>query len=526
MSDGVEGDRTPSLARRAGLFVALCGVGALSALLLVPEPEAHAARAVELMQAGEPLPPQGDGAGQARALAQRYLGGRIALRAAGATLQVRRADLGVSVDLGHLTALLQSARDPLSSMRRVHDGALAGRALALPMPAQLDADRTRALLLRLKDQVDREPVEAHLDPRQRRALPAQPGVALDVFGSLERIDRALVHGDSEVELATLAIPARRELGSLAHVDMRAVLGDFTTRYGRGPDALDRIHNLRVAASRIDGYVVEPGQVFDFNAVVGDRTSVYGFRMAKVIADGELVDGVGGGTCQIASTLHAAVFFAGLPILTRSPHTHPSYYIKLGLDAAVAYGSLNFRFKNDRPYPIVLEATVDDGFVYAALHGPERTHTVTFLRRIDEFTQFEEKTELDETLPKRMRILQQRGIPGFKITRLRVVRDERTGVAVRERATDSYPPTTQIWRVGAGPEPAPDFQPPKNDAHPEYVADEFMRAIQGPHTDGIELESEPGRSGSYGWTEREHMLRPTPGGAAPAPAPAPLPSSGG
>jgi hypothetical protein len=143
--------------------------------------------------------------------------------------------------------------------------------------------------------------------------------------------------------------------------------------------------------------------------------------------------------------------------------------------------------------------------------------VTFLRRVDEITPFEEKLELDETLPKSMRILQQRGIPGFKITRLRVVTDERTQVAVRERATDSYPPTTQIWRVGAGPEPPPDFQPPKNDAHPEYVADEFMRATQGPHTDGIELESTPGRSGSYGWTEREGMLRKSPGspGAASA-----------
>ena len=116
-------------------------------------------------------------------------------------------------------------------------------------------------------------------------------------------------------------------------------------------------------------MIEPGEVFDFNAVVGDRTAINGFRRRKVIADGELVDGVGGGTCQIASTLHAAVFFAGLPILTRNPHSHPSYYIKLGLDAAVAYGSLNFRFKNDRPYPLVLEATVDDGFVYAACTAP-------------------------------------------------------------------------------------------------------------------------------------------------------------
>jgi vancomycin resistance protein YoaR len=434
------------------------------------------------------------------------------LRAGEDALPVRRADLGASVDLVHLQALLARARDPLSSMRRVHDAELGGAPLRLPMPATLDAERTSALLLQLKDRIDRAPIDAHIDPRKKQAMPARTGVALDIHGSLERIDRALARGDGEVQLATLAIPARRGLESLKHVDMRAVLGDFTTRYGRGQEALDRIHNLRIAASRIDGHVVEPGQVFDFNEVVGDRTSIHGFRMAKVIADGELVDGVGGGTCQIASTLHAAVFFAGLPILTRHPHSHPSHYIKLGLDAAVAYGSLNFRFKNDRAYPIVLEASVADGFVYAALHGPERTHTVTFLRRVDATAPFEEKIELDETLPRGMRILQQRGVPGFEITLLRVIHDERTKVAVRERGKDTYPPTAQIWRVGTGPEPAPDFQPPKNDAHPEYVADEFMSATQGPNTDGIEVDATPGRTGSYGWTVRENMLRPASGGA--------------
>jgi vancomycin resistance protein YoaR len=395
-------------------------------------------------------------------------------------------------------------------MRRVHDKTQPGAALELPMPARPDTERTITLLLQLKDQVDRDPVDAHVDPRKKQAVPAQPGVALDVYGSLERIDRALARGDAEVQLATLAIPAKRGLGSLQHVDMRAVLGEFNTRYGRGPDALDRIHNLRVAASKIDGYVVEPGQVFDFNAVVGDRTSIQGFRKAKVIADGELVDGVGGGTCQIASTLHAAVFFAGLPIVTRSPHSHPSYYIKLGLDAAVAYGSLNFRFKNDRPYPLVLEATVNEGFVYAAVHGPERTHTVTFLRRIDQVIPFTEKVEEDPMVPRGLRVLQQRGIPGFKITRLRVIRDERTQVAIRERGTDTYPPTLQIWRVGTGPETGPDLQAPKNDGHPEYVADEFMSATQGPHTDGTESVTTPGRTGSYGWTEREGM-KPASGG---------------
>lgn len=507
MSDGVESAPTPSLARRILLLGALCAIGVLCGLLLLPEPQAHAARPVEIVIAGQALQSETELMEQAAALAQRYLGGTLVVRAAGVELRARRADFGVRVDVAHLRQLLQRAADPRSELRRAHEAVLAGRPLALAMPAELDAERTISRLLRLKDQIDRSPIDAHVDPRKKLALAARPGVALDVYGSLERMDRALARGDTAVELRTASIPARHGPERLEQIEMNAVLGEFTTRYNRGADMRDRTHNLHLAASKIDGYVVEPGESFDFNAIVGDRTELSGFRLAKVIADGQLVEGMGGGTCQIASTLHAAVFFAGLPILERYPHSHPSFYIKLGLDATVVYGSQNFRFRNDRPYPVVLEMTVEDGFVRAALHGKQRIHSVTFLRRIDELTPFDEKIVSDPTLPRKMRILQQRGIPGFRITRFRVVHDEETAVARRERSGDSYPPTAQIWRVGSGGEPAPDFRPPKNDGHPEYVADEFMSAIQGPRTDGIEVSATPGRSGTFGWTEREKMMRP-------------------
>jgi hypothetical protein len=286
--------------------------------------------------------------------------------------------------------------------------------------------------------------------------------------------------------------------------MNAVLGELTTRYNQSDKARDRTTNLEIAAARVDGYVVEPGELFDFNSVVGDRTQINGFKLAPVISYGQVVDGVGGGTCQVASTLHGAVFFAGLPIETRHPHSRPSFYTKLGLDAAVAYGSLNFRFRNDRPYPIVLELTVNKGLVRAAVHGKERTQTVTFLRRIDETTPFAERVIEDPMLPRGTRVLAQRGVPGFTVTRFRAVRDERTGVSVRDRNTDTYPPTEQLYRVGTGPELPKDADLPRNDPHPEYIADEVLVATQGPGIDGTLEERTAGRTGTYGWTEREGM----------------------
>jgi vancomycin resistance protein YoaR len=505
MSDKV--DQEPTTLRRVAVVGLLGCAGALGGLLVAPEPAAQAARPVELVFAGAALPAEPKAADLAASEAQRFLNGAVTVRAGERKLTLRRTALGARVDVGHLRQLLQAANDPTSSLRRVHQALLPSQPLVLPVPAQLDAEVATRLLLQLKDELDRAPLEAHIDPRKKIAIAAQPGFALDVYGSLERIDRGLAHAATTIDLATLPIPPRARTREVKDIDMSAVLSDFTTRYNRTAESGDRTHNLKVAASKIDGYVLAPGEVFDFNAVVGDRTAHNGFRRAPVIADGDLVDGVGGGTCQIASTVHGAVYFAGLPVLTRVPHSHPSYYITLGLDAAVAYGSLNFRFQNDRAFPIVIEATVDDGFVHVALHGKERVDTVTFLRRIDKLLPFEEKIVLDPSLPSHTRVLQQRGIPGFEITSFRVIRDERSGLARRERSQDRYPPTPQIWRIGSGPEAAPGYEAPRNDGHPEYLTDEVMSATQGPHTDGIEQSATPGRTGVAGWIEREGMLKP-------------------
>jgi hypothetical protein len=263
-------------------------------------------------------------------------------------------------------------------------------------------------------------------------------------------------------------------------------------------------------------------VFDFNETVGPRDEANGYKVAKVIAEGELVDGIGGGTCQISGTLHGAAFFAGLDIVERYPHTRPSGYIKMGMDATVVYPTINFRIRNSFPFPIVLHETVKNGLVRAEILGTKRTRTVTLIRRIDAALPFEEVERPDKDLPNGMRVLGQRGVPGFKLRRYRIIREG--DHAVRERWDDTYPPTSQIVRVGAGD--MKDIAKPPDDQHPEYLADELLVTTQGPSLDaadapdtdddskkdddtsdrgGITRESrEPGKYGTAGWTEEAGM----------------------
>ena len=484
----------------------LCMLAAclVAGVALLPEPEAHAAIGVQVQVAGVAVDLNVDPGQTATRMARHFLEQTIELEAAGMTQTITRESLGVRVDREHLTELLTQAADSSSPLRRVHAEAMGRRPLALPMPAALDPARATPFVLRLKDAIDRPAIEPHIDPRKQLVFAAQPGLQLDVYGTFERIEQALRVGTPRIEAALASIPTQQPTSEFDGLDLHAVLGEFETRYNRASISDDRTHNLKTAAQKIDGYVLAPGATFDFNTIVGSRTTSHGFRPAPVIADGELVDGMGGGTCQVASTLHAAVLFAGLPILARSPHSRPSFYIKLGLDATVVDGAQNFRFKNDRAYPIVLGVRVEDGRVYASLHGPKRDHTVTFIRHIDASLPFEERVVFDPTLPSGLRVLSQRGVPGFKITRFRIVTDDTSHVSVRERSEDSYPPTPQLWRVGIGREPGPGFERPRNDPHPEYVADEFLQMTQT-ESGTYDVTRDSGRTGSYGWIAREGLL---------------------
>jgi hypothetical protein len=195
-------------------------------------------------------------------------------------------------------------------------------------------------------------------------------------------------------------------------------------------------------------------------------------------------------------LHGVALFAGLDIVARTPHTRPSFYIKMGLDAAVAYPNVNLKIRNPFSYPVVLAETVSSGMVRADILGPKRTHTVTFVRRIEEIIPFGQREVPDDQLRSGTRVITQRGIPGFKVLRLRIVRQGPH--AVRERTIDSYPPTTQVVHVGTGAQNASSVL---DDEHPEYIADEFLMITQGPGVGrtGTEEMRVAGRTGSHGWT---------------------------
>jgi vancomycin resistance protein YoaR len=502
-------------ARKSALAMAVAVVaGVLAGILLLPRvetPDGSDVPLPELAFLGQKLNPS-DAAGKvALERARRYAAGKLALVLPdGTRRELYLGELGAELDKVRLATLVRQAKDRTSVLVRGFRAAGVAGALTLPVPLTLNPERAGAALGRLKDELDRLPADARMDLDARKLVPEVLGRLLDVDASLAAVEAALGSGQREAKLVFVERRPRRLAAELGNVQLDEVLGYFETNYDRSERVQARSYNLRLAASKLDGTVLLPGETFDFNDVVGPRDEANGYKVAPVIAEGELVDGIGGGTCQISGTLHGAAFFAGLEIVERYPHTRPSSYIKMGLDATVVYPTINFRVKNPFSFPVVLHETVKNGVVRAEILGPKRTHTVTLIRRIDSAIPYEEVERPDKTLPSGVRRLGQRGVPGFKLRRYRIVRE---GVhAKRERWDDVYPPTSQIVRVGMADLPK-DKVKVEDDRHPEYLADELLVVTQGAddaEDGGGERQSvmresrEAGRFGDKGWTEAAGM----------------------
>lgn len=336
------------------------------------------------------------------------------------------------------------------------------RAGAVDLRVGMRFDERRALeqLLALAPDVDTMSLPTRLDLEARKVLPASRGHALLPYDSLSSVALGLAAGAESIELAIAHKPPVEDpLSELADaLDIGVVLGSFSTPYSMESDYGDRTANLKVGAAVLDGHVLMPGERFSFNAVVGDRGVENGYRYAPGITGGQLVDVVGGGICQIASTVFGASFFAGLEIVHARPHSRPSGYVDMGLDATVVWDSVDLVLSNPYEFPIVIHMTVSRGQVRAEILGPQRPFQIAFERTLKETKPFETVHRSDPRLRTGSQVVVQRGMRGFKLERIR--KFHRGGEVVREEVWElEYPPTREIIRVGTNPSgDVPDKKP--------------------------------------------------------------------
>jgi vancomycin resistance protein YoaR len=178
------------------------------------------------------------------------------------------------------------------------------------------------------------------------------------------------------------------------------LASWNTKFSTSTtNGKNRGYNIQLAVSKINEMVMAPGQVFSYNDVVGPRDAAHGFQLAHVYSAGKIIDGMGGGICQVSSTMYSAILRADLDIVERQNHSFTVGYVPLGQDATAYYGSTDFKFKNSTGWPIKLLASVKGNKVFFSIKGTNDTpgKSVIISSKILQETPFTIKYTDDPTL---------------------------------------------------------------------------------------------------------------------------------
>jgi vancomycin resistance protein YoaR len=201
-----------------------------------------------------------------------------------------------------------------------------------------------------------------------------PGMQLDPASFSDSVASAMLTGQKE-ELVLIVAPKKVPDEDLKTI--KTVEGSYTTKFN--PGDRQRTANIRLAARIIDGMVLMPGERFSFNRRVGRRTSSGGFQKAGVFVNGRKDYDIGGGICQVSTTLYNAALLADLKVVSRSSHSRPVPYVPLGRDAAVSFPNPDLIIENNQPLPIAFSASVAGGQITFRILGDEKLdQTVTIV----------------------------------------------------------------------------------------------------------------------------------------------------
>ena len=322
-------------------------------------------------------------------------------------------------------------------------------------PDKIDIDK-------IHEEIYKEPKDAYYNEEPFEIYPEVEGIDFDV----EAAKKALQEDKEEYEIDLIISQPKVTINDLSEIAFKDVLATFSTRY----DASNapRTTNLKLAAGKINGTVLGAGEEFSYNKVVGERTIAAGYKEAKIYASGEVVDGLGGGICQISSTLYNAAVLANLDITQRRNHQFVTSYLPAGRDATVVYGSQDFKFKNTRKYPIKLEMTVSNGMAKATIYGIKENpdYEVTIQTSTVSTIPFATTYQDDNTLPAGTEKVKQKGANGIVTQTYKTVTQNGTVISKTLLSKDVYNAMQKIILKGPA---APEATPTPEEAAPAAPA---------------------------------------------------------
>ncbi|WP_027625904.1 VanW family protein [Clostridium lundense] len=229
--------------------------------------------------------------------------------------------------------------------------------------------------------------------------------------------------------------------------INSIVSSFSTNFGNSPEG--RVTNIQIATNTLNGILIMPGDTFSFNKLIGNTTAEKGYKEAPIIINNKLEAGIGGGLCQVSTTLYNAIIRCNIKSIERTNHSIAPAYIEPGFDATVSNKDIDYKFKNTLSYPIYIEGYTNDGKITFNVYSNSSFNKVKYnlVNEIYEKTDPKKVEEPDPTLPKGTIKKVQSPKPGCKV-KVFLVRYENNKEVSRELiSTDLYKPSDEIIKIG-------------------------------------------------------------------------------
>ncbi|OKZ57277.1 MAG: hypothetical protein BHV99_02775 [Clostridium sp. 26_21] len=300
-------------------------------------------------------------------------------------------------------------------------------------------------LEKIHNEIFKEAKDAYYTNEPFTIYPEVKGIDFD----MENAKMIISEEKEEYEIPIIITQPNKTVNDIGTEAFPDLLGTCSTKYNAGNTG--RTTNLKLSAGKINGKVLLAGEEFSYNKTVGERTIAAGYKMAATYSGGKVVDGLGGGICQISSTLYDAVVFADLDVTVRRNHQFVTSYLPGGKDATVVWGAQDFKFKNSRKYPIKITATVSGGVATIQVwgHYEETEYDISIETKKTATIAYTTQYINDSSLPAGTQKVVQKGNNGSKYEAYKVKKLNGEVVSRTLLSKDTYNAMQKIIRVGTG-----------------------------------------------------------------------------
>ena len=301
----------------------------------------------------------------------------------------------------------------------------------------------------LAQELSAEASPARYDIESGQVVDGEVGVSMDPEAAQLALDSAL-NGET-IQLPAQVVYPAMTAEELEAVLFRDLLSTCTTKVS---GTSTRKNNVKLSGEAVNGTVLNDGDIFDYNQVVGKRTTENGYGPAPSYINGETVDSIGGGICQTSSTIYLATLLANLEIVERYAHRYAPSYITLGMDATVSWGGPEFRFKNNTGYPIRIDVSYENSEITVSIYGTKTDDiTVKMTRDIISSTGYQTEYVETEELPWGTQQQKQSGYTGYEVVSYRNLYDgDGNLISSNVEAKSSYKSRNEIILVGIAGRP--------------------------------------------------------------------------